>query len=118
MEKNSDEQERRELLKQRFFIEAVAQFYKEGKKKKNLTNSINFLNGIASFVKHANLEIVKSYLQDVVEIAGRYEGESLSEFMEKLRRASRSGNTSEVVKVLRSYGIQVRETEKIERKPE
>ena len=116
MGKNSDEQERMKLLEQRFFIEAVAQFYREGKEKKDLTNSMNFLNGIASFVKHADLEIVKSYLQDLVEIARRDGGESLARFMKELREASKFGYTGDVVNVLRSYGIEVREIEKIERK--
>lgn len=109
MGKNSDEQERMKLLEQRFFIEAVAQFYREGKEKKDLTNSMNFLNGIASFVKHADLEIVKSYLQDLVEIARRYGGESLREFMGKLRRAARSGNSNEVIKVISGYGVEASE---------
>src|SRR3989344_1492805 len=106
-----------EIRKNLFMQSSIVSFVNELANQCKEEELKSFLRGIASFVKHVDLEIVRSHLQAIVEIAKRHEGESLSEFMESLRTASKSGNTGEVVNVLRMYGIQVKKIEKTERKP-
>lgn len=78
----------------------------------------SFLRGIASFVKHADIDFVKRHLTDVITTAiqfanttdetGKTAG-ALKAFMEELRKASRAKNSAKIIDIMRGYGVEIRE---------